>query len=276
MKPETQARMLKEIFEATSTIFDNDSAFLQLNPLQDQFDMLFDYDDFIISRGLKKITLEYSARNSKRFIQQLILTVYQTLDHFHIPHKDNDNILMMLLFRYAFDRLYLYGKSPLNRDTFYKSDLTNINALSRYLMNCTFEDINPPDEYCPKHEQNSRISTVFRNDPSYFHSIQSLESMAFYTNPIDSLNEVCNAIKFIEIAANKYHRSKEVLMEFDTIFGLFICVTAGAHIPEFQKYSDFIDECLPSSGLTSEFDYAHTNLQAVTNHLKTLIAGDKK
>ncbi|KAH0791240.1 hypothetical protein GPJ56_004860 [Histomonas meleagridis] len=273
---ENQKFLFKNIIEATSSIFDKESAFLIANPLQDKFDVLFDFYGFPFSSVLNEAIDSYTPKSSNAFVRQLVQIVRQLLDYFGYRQEGNDNLLVMLMFRCAFDKLYAVGKSPLNREPFNVERLTTIDPLSKFLMNCTFADLCPPDEYCPKHEKDSKVSEVFGNDPLYHKCVRSLESLVFFTNPIDALNEVHMTVTNIEKAANSYHQGTDSLLAFEVIFGLFLCVTAAAHIPELQLYTDFINECTPQSGLTAVFDYAHTKLQAATNYLRTLIENLQK
>ena len=252
--------------------FDSNDFFLEQIGIQDDLELLFEYEGFALSRPLKKLVMKYKKENSQNFIRSLINLVYQALKKFNFQEKNADNVLILVLFRYAFDKLYAFKLSPLNRNGFETKTLSKINPLSSYLSKCTFDQLKPPNEFCPKHELNAKVSEAFRNDEDYTDAILSLESMIFYTNPIDALKSVRDTLKNIEKAANAKHPCKYSLLPFEVTFGLFLCVASAAHIPELQIYSDFVDECVPESGLSTVFDFAHTKLKAATSHLKKIIS----
>lgn len=250
--------------------FDANSSFLKRIETQDELEVLFEYTEFPLHNKFVSVVQSYS-KNPKEFIPNLIQLVYVTLDHFDFHESNSENVLILFLFRYAFDKLYAFKSSPLNRDPFDLNKLNHIGPLTHYLSNCTFKELKPPDEYCPEHTPDMKVSEVFRNDPNFHPAVLALEEIIFHTNPIDALNAVHNCLHIIEIAVNKIHPTKEAMLPFEVTFGIFLCVASASHIPELQIISDFIDECVPKTGLSPVFDFAHTKLKAATYHLRHIV-----
>lgn len=272
-----QKKLFHEILAVMTKEYDYSESFLQPNPLQDRFEMIFEYEEFPLSKKLQTACETYDKNNPQIFIKTLIRIVYSTLQYFgYDKNSDDGNVLLLLVFRYAFDKLYGMNKSPLNREKFDTSRLAYLDPISRYLYNCTFADIMPPNEYCPEHQNTDRVTDIFRNDPYYQTAISYLEELQFYTNPMDSLNCVRLSLMGIESAANHYFKSGEAMLPFEVTFGLFLCVASASQVPELQNFSDFIDECAPESGLAPYFDFSHTKLSAATSHLRKIISNIDK
>ncbi|KAK8877964.1 hypothetical protein M9Y10_004727 [Tritrichomonas musculus] len=250
--------------------FDPNSSFLKRISTQDELEVLFEYPEFPLHNKFVSVVQGYSSA-PKDFIPNLISLVYVTLNHFDFHETNSENVLILFLFRYAFDKLYAFQKSPLNRNPFDLNKLKTVDPLIHYLSNCTFQQLKPPDECCPKHTPDMKVSEVFRNDPDYYPAVLALEEIIFHTNPIDSLNAVHDCLHEIELAVNKIHPTKEAMLPFEVTFGVFLCVASASHIPELQNISDFIDECVPKTGLSPVFDFAHTKLKAATYHLRQIV-----
>lgn len=251
--------------------FDPNSSFLKQVSTQDQLELLFEYTEFPLHGNFIEVVQKYDKDHPHQFIRDLIQLVYVTLDYFQYRAANGDNVLILVFFRYAFAKLYSFKMSPLNRDPFDVSRLKHIDPLSKYLSDCTFEQLKPPDECCPPHTAEMKVSEVFRNSADYEPAIYALEQLIFHTNPIDALNAVHDCLNSIEIAVNKIHPTEDAMLPFEVTFGIFLCVASASHIPELQNYSDFIDECAPESGLSAMFDFAHTKLKAATSHLRHIV-----
>ena len=254
--PSDQKKFFSEKIGQSLKQFDAASSFLKRIETQDELEVLFEYTEFPLHNKFVSVVQSYS-KNPKDFIPNLISLVYITLDHFDYHESNVENVLILFLFRYAFDKLYAFQSSPLNRDAFDLNKLHQIDPLALYLSNCTFQQL--------------KVSEVFRNDPNFHPAVLALEEIVFHTNPIDALNAVHNCLHIVEIAVNKIHPTKEAMLPFEVTFGIFLCVASASHIPELQNISDFIDECVPKTGLSPVFDFAHTKLKAATYHLRQIV-----
>ncbi|OHS93543.1 hypothetical protein TRFO_11761 [Tritrichomonas foetus] len=276
---DAQKKLFDDNMKTATEQFDADSSFLKQVETQDNLELLFEYTQFALNQKFKNVVagfgnysdIENKHKNSQKFVRELIKLVYETLGYFNYDGENGDNALILVLFRYAFDKLYSFKLSPLNRCEFDQTRLTTVDPLSKYLSNCTFRQLSPIAEYCPPHTPDMKVSEVFRKDEDYFPAILALEGISFYTNPIDALKSVRDCLLCIEVAADRKHHSEDTLLPFEVTFGLFLCVAAASHIPEMQNFSDFIDECVPESGLNPVFDFAHTKLTAATSHLRKIV-----
>ena len=258
---ETQRCLIVEVLDVVSQIYEDDISFLLSSPMQDKFEKLFEYDGFPLSQQLNEVVMKgYDSE----FTRNIVRLVYRTLNYFSLP-KQYDTILCTMLFRYAYDKLYGCGLSPL---TLTKVTREEIDTVSRYLKSVQFKTIEPPDKYCPPHSPDDAISEVFDKSGQYGNAVRSLDRMEFQTNPFDALYWVQDAIHGIEHTVADTGECDDVMLPFEDTFSLFLCITAAADVPDLLVYVDFVQQCIPGVGLNAYFDFARTKLVAAIAHLK--------
>jgi hypothetical protein len=100
--------------------------------------------------------------------------------------------------------------------------------------------------------------------------VRGLESICFYTNPLDILHCVNAAIKAIEAAATHYSGGAVLFFPFEVAFGLFIGVLLSADIPELDAIARFVQHYTPKSRLGTVLEYAKSNIVAAALHCREL------
>lgn len=262
-----QRQLILEVIEAGSQIYEADISFLLTSPLQDQFEKLFEYEGFPLSVELEQLA---SKGYNRDFTMNIVRLVLSTRRYFALPNTA-DSVLCTMLFRYAYDKLYSYGLSPLLHTKITRNE---IDSMSKYLKSAQFKTMDPPDQYCPQHKPDDIIADVFGQSEVFSGAILSLDRLEFQTNPFDALYWVQCAIHGIETAVAQSGECDDVMLPFDDTFALFLCVTAAATVPELPVYAEFVDTCLPAAGLNVYFDFASTKLRAAIAHLTVMARQD--
>lgn len=256
---EAQKKILSYVFDAVDGIFDDNMSFLLSSPCQDKFETVFEYEGCELSKDLNLLV---SQPYDKSFTGKVIELMQKTIRYFELP-SSVENVLCLMLYRLAYDKLYAFGNSPLRRTDV---SLADIDRISTYLRSASFEVLCPPDDMCPEHQPEDNVGEVFRKCQLYEAAIDGLRMMQFEMNPIDALNCARQALHGIRTV----HIDRLDELSFDVVFGLFVAVAAAAEIPELPVYSDFVNQCAPDTGLSWAFDFAHAKLNAAIAYLRDI------
>jgi hypothetical protein len=144
------------------------------------------------------------------------------------------------------------------------------------LGSVTVGELRLPLEFCPpRTEAENAPRSVFRGDPHFGIAIRELESICFFTNPLDILHCVHTAIKATEAAATHYSGGAVPFFPFEVAFGLFVGVVLSSDIPELEAIARFVQRYTPKSRLGTVLEYAKSNLVAAALHCQELAASHK-
>jgi hypothetical protein len=184
-------------------------------------------------------------------------------------------ILVFRLFRVIFNRYYELDPgrfAPTNEsDKFVKRVVR--------LSDGPAMEFNLPWDYLPNLEDRTiPIRELFQNDPIYGQSARSLSLALFEPNPMDQLFRMHTALLGVSRGAD-FHvhganpvRGQPALLGFDDHFAIFFGIWLASEIPDAHYLKHVIEGCVPKAALSSPFEYALANLEAVVMHLRQLSA----
>jgi hypothetical protein len=170
--------------------------------------------------------------------------------------------LNLVVYRVVFDSIFARGD-------FFKPETDILKGAEKV----TVGDLRVPFEFCPPGTNPAwSPRMVFRRDEYFGAAVRELETLAFYTNPLDILHCVHVAIKITEAAATHYSGGTVVFFPFEVAFGLFVAVLLSADIPELEAIARFVQRYTPKSRLGTVLEYAKSNLVAAALHCQELAA----
>jgi hypothetical protein len=174
-------------------------------------------------------------------------------------------IVVFLMFRVLFNRYY-----ELNERCFLPT--SESNEFTRRVVPLGGRPVtafNLPWRYLPELQD----STIGARQ-----SAVSLSLALFEANPMDQLYRIHVALLGVNRGASAYLygdnavTGQPMLLGFDDHFALFFGLWMAADIPDARYLKRVIEECAPRAALSSTFEYAFTNLEAVVMHVEQLSA----
>jgi hypothetical protein len=167
-----------------------------------------------------------------------------------------------MVYRVVFDSIFV--KQDVCRST-----LDLLGSLSDVALS----DLRLSLSFCPPGTDISATPReIFRVDPLFRLAVIQLESICFYTNPIDTLNCVHQAMNLADTAAAVYSGQKSLSFAFEVSFLLFLSVLLASDVPELDAITRFADTYSRNVKLGVALDRAKSSLVASVLYCEDLIA----
>lgn len=204
---------------------------------------------------------DFVPEDALRIIIEIAKSVCST---FSITENKHLSMTIGFLFRLVFDEVYSKNPNLLH-------NTINDDLLAK-VRNLTIGELDPPKDFCPKWKDSDLVVDVFRNDPKFKDAIKLVETVQFYSNPLDILHVIYETLCIIERAASYYAKDKSMIsmLPFEVMFALLLGTVLGSSNPEIIQLSDFTIRYTPRNGLTSEYQFALAKLTALSLHFKSL------
>ncbi|EAX87471.1 hypothetical protein TVAG_148380 [Trichomonas vaginalis G3] len=257
-------RRILKIFELVNKNFDPKLCFFPPSEYQVNF------EHFVFAPGtpwLPKLDdlienfFKYPPETSLKTIIDIAKIICHT---FSLTENKHMSMTIGFLFRLVFDEVY-----PLNTQLLHTNLSEDIVSKIRQM---TIAELDPPRDFCPKWNNDDIASVVFKNNEFFKEAIDIIETIHFYSNPLDVLRIIYMALNVIERAASYYANDKSSIsmLPFEVMFALLIGTVLGSSTPEIVQLSQFTINYTPKFGLTSEYQFALAKLTALSLHLKSI------
>jgi hypothetical protein len=254
----SKPHFLHTIFDHCRETFNTDICFFPLNGEQEYFDEWLFAQNSPLRRPAEEFLSAFEAHGRTEFSADLLLFFANHMESLEVRDKADKSIAAMLLFRSMFDAAF--RRSP---KFFFPGSVGLVESLSKSVV-CG--DLTPPPRYLPPFEPDSLVADVFQQVAQFRTAGDHLASMALYTNPLDMLWEVNEALKCIHrvvvINTPPGEQSGEVFA-FETTFTLFCGSVLCSGQPEFEATAKFIIDFEPKGRFSAAFEYAQATISAV-------------
>jgi hypothetical protein len=170
---------------------------------------------------------------------------------------------LIMFFRAVFGRAY--GDNPA---FFFPNKPSNL-ALVRDFLPVESLEISP--EFLPPHEPEAPVYSVFSGLRLFDRAASHLLFAFYFTNPIDALFEVHEAVHILEqFAASQSPEGGTRILPFETAFGLFIAAVLVNDLPNFEEFAAFVVDFAPEKCLCQDLLFAYSTAHAATKYCQTL------
>ena len=252
-----------DILSKTKSSLDPALNFFCPTPYQDDFEFIVFSPQFLVADQLFNIIKNFDNLTPIDFIKAIVKINMNIIQIHKIRKEDNSSLIITFLFRLFFDETY-------HKIKLFQVPELNFNLIEK-LNKITIADIGPPLDYCPPETSPSKTPTeVFSKDQNYALSIDHIEYISLFTNPLDILHHINAALQEIEKAATIYSQKDELMLPFDVTFGLFICCLLSSDVPDFMRIAAFTDTYSPTFGLCADFEFSLAKLKTASIHLQNL------
>lgn len=255
---------LKRMIEIMSLSVDPQTSFFPQHPLQTSFERVLMSPLLPYCKDISELIDEYETTDPQMFVDMIFEEVVTILKDLQFTEKRHDMALVLLLYRYIFDRVYKEN-SILNSETQTQNLIDNLRL-------CPVERLSLPKEYCPPYDESQPAMTLFRKDEHFSKAVEALEEVQWHVNPFDILHCVEETIQQIEISASAYstEETKCSVFPFEVTFSLFMGVLLSSQIMNWSNIIDFVVKYTPQTGLAPKFEYARAKMEASQEELKSL------
>ena len=281
---------LKRMIEIMSLTVDPQTSYFPQHPLQTSFNRVLMTHLLPYRNDITDIINEFEGTDPSMFVDMIFEEVVQILNDLQFTEKRHDMALVLLLYRYIFDRVYkdnslLNPSLPLdsNSSAFYSQSSTDSSSHENESVNesktssrgsldfdiigrlrtLPISQLSLPKEYCPPIcDETQSCASLFRKDPYFVKAVEALEMAQWHVNPFDILHCVEETIDYIEKAASAYATTPCTVFPFEVTFSLFMAVLLSTQIMNWGNIVDFVTKYTPQTGLAPKFEYARAKMEA--------------
>ena len=253
---------LRMLIENVGLSVDERTSFCGHHKLQHKFERLFLSPQLSYKEKVDELMAYIETDNPQIFLQSFFQLVSSVLTDLGILRKPLDSALVLLLMRLVFDNAYESNK-------FLKTDGENI---LEELKEITFDQLNPPREFCPPVENGSeKIIDIFKDDQYFKGSVDLLQLVVFCNNPLDILDCIDRSLFVLEKAATIYDEKRTLVFPFEVTFSLFMAVAISSQVSNWIKLSQFVENYTPMNGLCPSFEFSKAKIIASAMQFKSMI-----
>jgi hypothetical protein len=255
--------ILSQILERVSLQIDSVTFYIQPTESDQQFESWLFHPSLPFSDELESFFRNFADLPRKQFSQIAFGLFAKFRTVFSFVDSVGYSCGLILFFRAVFARAYSD-----NPTYFYKNEPGNLSRIAKAFP---VESLEVSPEFLPPHTEGLSVFETFKDLELFHRAASHLAFSCLFTNPIDALFEIHEAIHILEqFTASRAPGTGRNFLAFETMFGLFIAAILLSDIPNFAELASFLADFAPEGCLCQDFLFAFSTSQAAAKYCKTL------